>query len=82
METYYMFLYGGLITCLITLLVNVLFKKQPKTADRVIDYIVLSLMVILLTYAVSITDWDPVEKKLSKELQEYRDIQKNVWWRK
>lgn len=82
METYKMFLYGGLITCLITLLVNALFKKRPKTADRVIDYVVFSLMVILLTYAVSITEWDPVEKKLSKELKEYRDTQKNLWRRK
>ncbi len=82
MESYKMFLTGCVITCIITLVVNVVFKKRPKMADKVIDYIMFSILAILIGYAISITEWDPVEKKLSKELKEYRDTQKNFWRRK
>ena len=82
MESYIMFLSGCVITCFITLLVNGVLKKRPRKADTLIDYIMISLLVILVSYAISITTWEPVEQKLSKELKEYRDTQKNVWRRK
>ncbi|MEM1336273.1 MAG: hypothetical protein AAF717_02120 [Bacteroidota bacterium] len=82
MEPYKAFLFGCVSTCLLTLLVNLVFKKQPQKADVVIDYLMFSSMAILIGYAISVTKWDPVEKKLSKELKEYRDTQKNFWRRR
>lgn len=79
MEPFVQFLYGCVIIALITLLANLLFKKRPQIADKVIDYVTLSLLVVLIGYAITQTVWEPIENKLSKELEEYRETQKNAW---
>ncbi len=79
MEPFVQFLYGCVIIALITLLANLLFKKRPQMADKVIDYVTLTLLAVLIGYAITQTVWEPIEKKLSKELEEYRETQKNVW---
>ncbi len=74
-----MFLIGCVIVCIITLVVNVILKNNPKKADTVINYIIFFLLASLLSYGIVITDWKPVEEKLSKDLKEYRETQRNVW---
>lgn len=74
-----MFLIGCLTVCIITLVVNYIFKKDPIKADKVIDYIMFGILVLLLSYAIAVTDWVPVEEKLSKDLKDYRETQRNVW---
>ena len=79
MEPYKMYLTGCLITCAVTLVANLLFKKSPKKADKIVDIVMFPLLLILIGYAISLTNWAPIEKKLSKELKEYRETQKNIW---
>ena len=74
-----MFFIGCVLVCVITMVVNVIFKKKPEKADKVIDYILFSILTVLLSYAIVITDWEPVEEKLSKDLKEYRETQRNMW---
>ena len=74
-----MFLIGCVIVCIITLVVNVILKNNPKKADKVINYIIFFLLASLLSYGIVVTDWKPVEEKLSKDLKEYRETQRNVW---
>ena len=74
-----MFFTGCVMVCIITMVVNVIFKKKPQKADKVIDYILFSLLAVLLSYAISVTDWAPVEEKLSKDLKDYRETQRNMW---
>ncbi|MEN1784705.1 MAG: hypothetical protein AAGF77_06140 [Bacteroidota bacterium] len=81
MKTFIFFLWGGMIICTITLFINAIFKKRPQMADKVIDYVVFALLAVLIGYAISQTTWGPIEKKLSKELQEYRETQRNSWRR-
>ncbi len=79
MEQLRMFLFGCIAVCIITFLVNIIFKKNPIKADKVIDYIMFSILAVLLSYAIAVTDWVPVEEKLSKDLKDYRETQRNVW---
>ena len=74
-----MFLVGCVAVSIITVLVNVLLKKHPKKADHVINYIMYLVLAALLTYATSFTDWLPVEEKLSEQIEEYRETQRNIW---
>ena len=74
-----MFLYGCVLVCVITFVVNLILKKNPHKADKVLDYIFYSILTALIGYAIAITDWDPVEEKLSKDLKDYRETQRNVW---
>ena len=74
-----MFFIGCVLVCVITMVVNVVLKKKPEKADKVIDYILFSILTVLLSYAIVITDWEPVEEKLSKDLKEYRETQRNMW---
>ena len=74
-----MFFTGCVLVCIITFVVNLILKKQPEKADKVIDYIMFSILAGLLSYAIAITDWAPVEEKLSKDLKDYRDTQRNMW---
>ncbi len=74
-----MFLTGCVAVSLITMVVNVILKKHPNRADKVIDYIIFFVLGALLSYAIIATDWTPVEEKLSKDLKEYRDTQRNIW---
>ena len=74
-----MFLIGCVIVCVITLVVNVILRKNPKKADIVINYIIFILLASLLSYGIVATDWKPVEEKLSKDLEEYQETQRNVW---
>ena len=73
------FLIGCVIVCVITLAVNAILKKQPEKADKLINYILFAILGVLISYAIVITDWEPVEEKLSKDLKDYRDTQRNVW---
>ena len=79
MEPYKMYLTGCLITFVVTLVANLMFKSTPHIADKMVDLIIFPLLVVLIAYAISITHWKPIEKKLSKDLKEYRDTQKNIW---
>ena len=74
-----MFLLGCVAVCIITFVVNIILKKDPHKADKVIDYVLFGILAILLSYAIAITDWMPVEEKLSKDLKDYRETQRNVW---
>ncbi len=74
-----MFLVGCLSVVFITTIVNIIFRKNPKRADTVIDYIMFFLLAVLLSYAIAVTDWLPVEEQLSKDLNDYRETQRNVW---
>ena len=74
-----MFLLGCLVVSVITAVVNVLFRKNPRKADKVINYIMFLLLAVLLQLAIRATDWMPVEEKLSKDLKDYRETQRNVW---
>ena len=74
-----MFLLGCLIVSVITVTVNTLFRKNPKKADQVINFIMIFLMVVFLGFAIKATDWSPVEEKLSGDLNEYREAQRNAW---
>ena len=74
-----MFLLGCLVVGIITVAVNMLFKKNPKKADEVINYIMFFMLLLLLSFAIKSTDWDPVEEKLSGDLNEYREAQRNAW---
>ncbi len=76
------FLLGCSAVVIVSLVVNIIFSKQPKKADVVIDYVMGIALVVLLGYAIAITDWMPVEERLSKDLKDYRETQKNVWRRK
>ena len=73
------FFIGCVAVCIITFLVNIILKKNPVKADKVIDYIMFGILALLLSYAIAITDWVPVEEKLSKDLKDYRETQRNVW---
>ncbi len=79
MTQFKMFLVGCLLVCITTLAVNVILKKHPHKADKVIDYIMFIVLASLLSYAIAITNWEPVEEKLSKDLKDYRETQQNVW---
>ena len=74
-----MFFIGCVLVCVITMVVNVILKKKPEKADKVIDYILFSILTVLLSYAIVVTDWEPVEEKLSKDLKDYRETQRNMW---
>ena len=74
-----MFLTGCVLVCIITFVVNIILKKNPIKADKILDYILFSILAVLLSYAIAVTDWSPVEEKLSKDLKDYRETQKNVW---
>ena len=74
-----MFLTGCVLVCITTLVVNVILRKHPLKADKVIDYIMFFVLTVLLTYAIAVTNWQPVEEKLSKDLKDYRETQQNVW---
>ena len=74
-----MFFIGCVLVCIITMVVNVILKKKPEKADKVIDYILFSILTVLLSYAIVVTDWEPVEEKLSKDLKDYRETQRNMW---
>ncbi len=70
---------GCVLVCITTFVVNAVLRKHPQKADKVIDYIMYVVISALLTYAISVTDWAPVEEKLSKDLKDYRETQQNVW---
>ena len=74
-----MFFTGCVIVCIITFVVNAILKKKPELADKVIDYIMFSILTVLISYAIAVTDWAPVEEKLSKDLKEYQETQRNMW---
>ena len=74
-----MFLLGCLVVGIITVVVNMLFRNNPKKADQVINYIMILLLVLLLSFAITRTDWNPVEEKLSGDLEEYQEGQRNAW---
>ncbi len=79
MAQFKMFLTGCVLVCITTLVINLILRKQPQKADKVIDYIMYVVITGLLTYAIAVTDWTPVEEKLSEDLKDYRETQKNVW---
>ena len=75
------FLLGCSAVVVVSLVVNVIFKKQPKKADLVIDYVLGITLAVLLGYGIVITDWQVAEERLSKDLKDYRETQKNIWRR-
>ena len=79
MMLFKMFLLGCLVVGIITVVVNMLFRNNPKKADQVINYIMILLLVLLLSFAITRTDWNPVEEKLSGDLDEYQEGQRNAW---
>ena len=76
------FLLGCSAVVVVSLVVNIIFKQHPKKADLVIDYITFTALAVLLSYAIAVTDWEPVEERLSKDVRDYRETQKNIWRRK
>ena len=79
MATYHMFLFGCCAVCAVTMVVNVLLKGQPKKADMVVDYIFFISMFVMISYAITVTDWLPVEQKLSKDLNDLNETHRRVW---
>ena len=79
MTPFGMFLVGCSVVSIITVVVNMLFKKNPKKADQVINYIMFFLLLLLLSFAIKAMDWNPVEEKLSGNLNEYKEAQRNAW---
>lgn len=74
-----MFISGALIVCLVTLVVTLINKNKPQKADKQIDYVMFSILTLLLIYSIMITDWLPVKEKLSEDIELYQEAQRNAW---
>ena len=79
MTQFGMFLVGCSVVSVITVVVNMLLKKNPEKADQIINYIMIFLLLLFMGLAIKSTDWLPVEEKLSDDLNEYKEAQRNAW---
>ena len=79
MERLRMFLTGCAIVCLFTPVINKLFEQNPHKADRIIHITAFALLFVLCFYASLKTNWEVVEKRLEKDVRDYRNTQRNIW---